>query len=1490
MSQNGKFSSLTLINWNGFFARTFELDELVTTLSGGNGAGKSTTMAAFITALIPDLTLLHFRNTTEAGATGGSKDKGLHGKLRPGVCYAILEICNSKDERFMCGVRLQQIAGRDKKVDLKPFILENYDENLTPIEFVTEKSSDRAVRIVALEELKTRYTDSADGTTLKLFNAITDYHSLMFNLGALPKKLRTASDRSKYYRLIEASLYGGISSTITRSLRDYLLSENVGVRKAFQDMELALRENRMTLDAIAVTQADRDLFKHLITNTTEYVAADYVRHQNERRSQLEAICNLRFEYFRDLKATKKKQIQQIEFSEQLYQIQSNLPELEEKNEQLTTQLHMVQNAVKQQEKIEAYQEEVTLLEEKVFEQTEQVEISQMSYLEIKERTQLIESELETLVLQLSDYEQALDTQQTQAVQYQQAMQMLDKVRLLLAKPELDVKEVLALEPKYQSELTTLTQQLLQIKQHLNVEQTQIAQFNKAFSLVEKITQIQANVEDEKTQVEPLTSKNVWQKAKEIVQDSFIKTNQAQHLNAITKELAQIKSQQQQKIQLDKLANTLDESLRNAQSVSILTENKQIDLNAVESARLLCQAQQETLKDSQFAIQEKRIIIQQRQKQLEQQIETLKLNIPNWFKAQEERLAIEESYGQTFTQKDEVIAILNDLMTQERALNQQKEAMSAKKIQLDQAIRILNEPNGTDDPRLTEIAHQLGGVLLAEIYSDVSADDAPYFSAFYGPVRNAIVVQDFNAIKDKLKELTDCPEDLYLIEGDTNEFDMSSFESEEWEKSVLVKSGANQWRLSTLPAVSLFGKAARSVQLQKLEQERATLNETANVLAFDLQKHERLRQRLNQFVANFLEIALTDNPENSLKELQNQELLDQKQSALLQEQAEQTQLKLTQVQAQLDELEQLLSKSTFLQEGDLAIQIDKLEQDYNQAQQAKLYLEQCNFSIEQLKPLIDALQFDPQEIEQVKERYDELNAKIESHTQIQFALQEIKQRQAHFNYAHQVNPIADSVNHRDELAEKRTQMSQEKALLITQLEQSQEQYHQANQILTTLTAQFETKNEMLKSLQTEYQSFMLMAQNVEQIETQRQELQQQILQTRQKISQIEKQLNQCESERLNLEKSTNQQIESYRKLRKHSLQNKTALQKAFALVRLNQLDKTLNRGELRYLESDVLRSMSDKALGTLRNAVSNNELLRDLLRYSEDAKQPEKKIQFYIAVSEHLRERIRQDILKTDDPILAIEQMEVELLRLKEELTARESQLTINSVAVANLIKKSIQREEQRIMQLNHGLQSVDFGQVHGVRLKMNLIESHALLLNALANPGEREEDIFSQHQFTFSEALAKLYQRLNPYIESRASAQSMGELLLDYRNYLSLEIEVNRGAEGWQKAESGALSTGEAIGTGTSILVMVIQSWEEESKRLRNKEIIPCRLLFLDEAARLDAKSIATLFELCEKLSMQLIIAAPENISPEKGTTYKLMRKLVNGQEMVQVVGLKGFV
>ncbi|VTR62593.1 cell division protein MukB [Actinobacillus pleuropneumoniae] len=54
-----------------------------------------------------------------------------------------------------------------------------------------------------------------------------------------------------------------------------------------------------------------------------------------------------------------------------------------------------------------------------------------------------------------------------------------------------------------------------------------------------------------------------------------------------------------------------------------------------------------------------------------------------------------------------------------------------------------------------------------------------------------------------------------------------------------------------------------------------------------------------------------------------------------------------------------------------------------------------------------------------------------------------------------------------------------------------------------------------------------------------------------------------------------------------------------------------------------------------------------------------------------------------------------------------------------------------------------------------------------------------------------LYKRVNPHIEmGQRTPQTIGEELLDYRNYLDLEVETFRGADGWMRAESSALSTG----------------------------------------------------------------------------------------------------
>lgn len=126
------------------------------------------------------------------------------------------------------------------------------------------------------------------------------------------------------------------------------------------------------------------------------------------------------------------------------------------------------------------------------------------------------------------------------------------------------------------------------------------------------------------------------------------------------------------------------------------------------------------------------------------------------------------------------------------------------------------------------------------------------------------------------------------------------------------------------------------------------------------------------------------------------------------------------------------------------------------------------------------------------------------------------------------------------------------------------------------------------------------------------------------------------------------------MRAQIVQAKSGWCRVMRMVKYNGVESHLHRRELAYKSADKLRSISDKALEALRPAVAENEYLRDLLHSSKNAKRPERKIVFYSAVYQHLREGIRQYILRTDDPIDAIEQIEIELARLTEKLNVPES--------------------------------------------------------------------------------------------------------------------------------------------------------------------------------------------------------------------------------------------
>ncbi|WP_375750279.1 chromosome partition protein MukB [Vibrio sp. HN007] len=1468
MIERGKYQSLTMINWNGFFARTFDIDGLVTTLSGGNGAGKSTTMAAFITALIPDQSLLHFRNTTEAGSSQASRDKGLYGKLQPGVCYAALDVVNSKKQRLLFGVKLQQVAGRDKKVDIKPFVIQGLPSQYKPTDILIEALENGQARVRNLNEVK-QISSEVEGVSYKAFNSVVEYHSQMFEFGVVPKKLRNSSDRSKFYRLIEASLYGGISSAITRSLRDYLLPQNGGVKKAFQDMESALRENRMTLEAIKTTQADRDLFKHLITESTNYVAADYMRHANDRRNKLDKALSIRGELLGSRSSLIESNALVTRIREELEQLVEQESDLEQDYQAASDHLQLVQNALRQQEKIERYQEDLEELNERLEEQVMVVEEARERVAEAEERSYVSEEEVDSLKSQLADYQQALDVQQTRALQYQQAMQALEKARMLIQDEALSAENVQVTLNQLKAEERDRTETLLALKHKLDISSAAAQQFEEGLALVKSI-------------VSGVERSNASQHAKEAIE-------KARNADSLLGNEAQWRAQYrdlERDINNQRQAKELANQYQKQHNVTLTTEL------TLEEERERQLANIELIESEQDSSRELRSDLKQREQQFQGKIEHLESIAPRWIVASDALEHLREQSGAELDNGQAVMSQMQQVLEGEKQQSIEKEKLAERRESLDQEIERLASPGGANDPRLKGLADSIGGVLLSEIYDDITIDDAPYFSAMYGPARHAIVVSDLTGIKEKLVTLDDCPEDLYIIEGDVDAFDDSSFDAEELEGAVCVQFNERQMRYSRFPDIPLFGRAAREQRLELLREEREDVVEKHAKAAFDSQKLQRIYQSFNDFVANHIQIAFEANPEVELLRLRDSRNQTYRQLRELEEKDQQQKSQIALSRQAVTLLDKLAPQIRLIEDETQVERFEELGMKLEQLSEAKVFVSRHGKAAKELEGLIGALEADPEQFDALNQEYQVADEALQKLKSTLFTLEDVHERRHYFAYSDSVDLLNKSSELSEQLKAKLVNAEGVRSRSREVLKQNQEQLSQYNQVLASLKSSHQAKSETVQEFRIELQEFGVHADGgaEERAVSRKDDLYQRLQTSRTRKSEYEKTITSTELEMKALVKKAKKAEKEYRELRTFVVLAKAGWCAVLRLAKDNDVERRLHKRELAYLSADELRSMSDKSLGALRLAVADNEMLRDALRASEDNTHPERKVLFYISVYQHLKERIRQDIIRTDDPVEAIEEMEVELARLTEELTQRENRLAISSESVASIIKKTIQREQNRIRMLNQGLSNIHFGQVKGVRLNVNVRESHEVLLSGLAQQQDQHKDLFENPRLTFSEAMAKLFQRVNPHIDvGQRSPQVLGEELLDYRNYLELSIEVNRGSDGWLQAESGALSTGEAIGTGQSILLMVVQSWEEESRRLRSKDIVPCRLLFLDEAARLDAKSISTLFELCDRLDMQLLIAAPENISPEKGTTYKLVRKVFKDHEHVHVVGLRGF-
>ena len=262
------------------------------------------------------------------------------------------------------------------------------------------------------------------------------------------------------------------------------------------------------------------------------------------------------------------------------------------------------------------------------------------------------------------------------------------------------------------------------------------------------------------------------------------------------------------------------------------------------------------------------------------------------------------------------------------------------------------------------------------------------------------------------------------------------------------------------------------------------------------------------------------------------------------------------------------------------------------------------------------------------------------------------------------------------------------------------------------------------------------------------------------------------------------------------------------------------------------------------------------------------------VHRHIEQRIPRNIATSDDPKTALGQMHEKMQELHRTLDAQENEMRVRSSGVSNAIRSRLRTAGFLINRLNLELEQVSFGSIRGVRIMKEEPQHMREMLKALQDDGNRS--IFDT-ETPLEETLAKMYERIG-------GGRTVGSKLLDYRNYITLRLEIKRINGKWDVTDG--VSTGEAIGVGAAILVMILRTWNTEAKRISGTAAgQSMQQILLDEANRLDPDALDTFTEFCERMDVQALVAAPGLERPRRSTVFLLERGMVNNREQVTIRG-----
>ena len=1459
--------ALLLVNWKGVFYERYLIDRHVTALEGANGAGKTTVMIAAYIALLPDMSRLRFTNLGETGATGG--DKGIWGRLgEPGrPAYSVIDFALASGHRLIAGIHLERKG--EPSVEPTPFVISGLDAEVRLQDMLLLSQGDHEA-VPELDEL--RENAARLGGRMQVFSTARDYFAALFDNGVTPLRLGTDEERSKLNEMLRTSMTGGISRALTSELRSFLFREERGLADTLQRMKANLDACRRTRTEVRESQRlEREIGGVFEAGQAMFAAAFFAT--RERADELRRRLAEAEEAQR--KARRRLADTEYEFA----RICDELSDKGTRKEALANEVRTAEDWLRcLQQALEAAKEVAHRREElSSAEADTRIAADQRSArAEYQDRCRATlhrrREDHKRASAGLADFQRGLEELHRRAGAYRQVLRRKGKAERLLEADELATGAIAGQVAESKAQLDRVDRSRRDARQRLADADEHRREHTAALEALELMAD---------TTIEPHAACGT---ALDLLRRFRDMEALAGRLSMIAAELADTQKLASRQTEAKDQAKRLDFSLSGLRSArdeiaehfrraeqereEFLDQAREAQTGVADCQRALntARARQEELSDREPIWRD----LETRAQHLADELELPLASLPE-------------------------LQTARKLLAQHVARVRRREyACIEKRENLHSEARELLAAAGPFDPGLLELKDSLGAELLAGAFEDASLEDAAVLEARLGPLVQALVVDDPATVANQVHDRSEALSDVRLVSRDDAAQLGVGAAHRSPEAPDVVVSEQRAIRVTRIPTRPRLGRKAREERAAELRAEADELDTKIETTQAERRRLERLAED-GEALLSGQTVWLGGDPAPELATIQRQLAEVEEQQGIHHAAVTRHQEAARQLAPCIEALRGLLGNAVLLDPPDHAYRRDKLEREHDAAQAAQAEIQQCREAARVVEDRLDALRRTPlsdveaaileTELSRLSDERDRLDAAIEA---LEFVAENV-----------------EALSWDDAPAQLKADRSLVPALK-EQLRRAEEALAEAEASFKIAEEEFECATakwqdadgrrraavEQLRASERRFAKMEIPDPTEAAVETARKEmhrLKEEEKSVAAELDVLKITKGRCEAERAQAERECN---EAEKKVADERREAAPTLER-WERLRAAATEKNLLESVLSSGNSDVGRIRGHVNL--VQEAHKQKAVLVERLRVAHEAQDLLAKVDkaaadvdigfadvyldLWLTVRDWLRRRLPAQVVEVDDPREALLRLRDQLTGLGERLGRQERDLRGASEDVARGIDVQLRKARSQVNRLNQNLGGVSFGSIAGIRAKAQPVERMEQVLRALREGAV--QGLLFQEDLPIEEALDEIFRRYG-------GGRTGGQRLLDYREYIHLRVEVRRAAgSDWEIANPTRLSTGEAIGVGAALMMVVLAEWERDANLLRGRRAHgSLRFLFLDEANRLSHDNLGVLFDLCQTLELQLLIAAPEVARAEGNTTYHLARRIdTDGREEVLVSG-----